>query len=125
MGRTARVEGAVRTAQLEPSLRLPAGADSMDEGLWHRGSDRWGTVRIYRFSEPLDVAPRQWRQARTFEGSSGPAFALDRFGVQGLLEVSAYVDTAGRVVAVMPTGYESLTDVEMSENPPGAVEPGD
>jgi hypothetical protein len=118
-------EAATKTRLLPEQLQVPAGAALMQEGLWHLGPTKWGSVRVYYYATPTDVAPRQWRTARTFQGDRQPHFAVDSYGVVGLREVSVYVDVNGDVVAVQPTDYEGLSDIKIERNPVGAQEVGD
>lgn len=124
LGRGVEV-AALKTRSLPPHLQVPEGADSMDEGLWHMGSEKWGSVRVYRYSKPVDVKVRNWRSARAFVGHAKPHFAMDRYGVEGLTEVSVYIDVDGNVVAVQPTDYAALTEASFERNPSGAEEVGD
>lgn len=110
---------------LAPDLQIPEGATSMQEGLWHYGPRKWGTVRVLQYAKPIDIAPRNWRQARTYIGKGDPSFLTDRFGVTGLKELSVYVGINGKVVAVMPTDYTGFTQVKMAPNLANTKEVGD
>lgn len=124
LGRTA-TQTSKMVEDLPSELQVPPGSTSMREGLWHYGPRKLGTVRALQYDSPIEVGPRKWRQMRTFEGKGQPDFFTDEFGVDGLKEVSVYVGTDGRVLAVVPTDYEGFTHIKMAKNPPNTKEEGE